>query len=308
MSWTVEDIPDQTGRTAVVTGGNGGLGLEVATRLAQHGATVLLACRNVGKAEAAATGIRADAPGAVVEVGALDLADLSSVDAFADQFASTHLRLDLLVNNAGLMAVDQSRTVDGFETHFGVNHLGHFALTERLRPMLERTGGSRVATMSSMGHRAGRMNFDDLMGDGHYRRWGAYTQSKLANLLFTLELQRRLADSRSATIAVAAHPGGSRTDLGKEGTSLSNRGHGLRRALPHAVGGARRASDAPGRHGPRRAGRPVLRAALARLRPSRAGDAVAPGSQRRGRPAPVGRLGRADPACGVATMTGRPLR
>ncbi|MDQ2754544.1 MAG: oxidoreductase [Actinomycetota bacterium] len=227
MTWTADDIDDQHGRTAVVTGANAGLGLEIATRLAEYGATVVLACRNLAKAESAATGIRAYHPDAQVEVLPLDLADLSSVRKFVDHFEAAHDRLDLLVNNAGLMAVDESRTADGFETQLGVNHLGHFALTAHLRPILQATPHSRVAAMSSMGHRAGRMDFDDLMGERRYGRWRAYFQSKLANLLFTAELQRRLEAAGSSTIAVAAHPGGTSTDLGTEGHGLTNRVMGL---------------------------------------------------------------------------------
>lgn len=220
MNW---NLPDLTGRTAVVTGANAGLGQQITRRLVQSGATAVMACRNADKAEAAADAIRAAVPGARLTVASLDLADLASVERFTVDFLAGHHRLDLLINNAGLMAVDESRTVDGFETQFGVNHLGHFALTQQLLPLLQATAGSRVATMSSFGHRAGRMNFDDLMNDRGYRRWGAYFQSKLANLLFTRALQKRLQAAGSTTVAVAAHPGFSRTELGKQGRSLSNR-------------------------------------------------------------------------------------
>jgi protochlorophyllide reductase len=219
MSWTPADIPDLTGRRAVVTGANAGLGLEVAQHLAARGADVVLACRNTAKADVAAGRIRARTPGARLEVRALDLADLRSVAAFADGMDG---RLDLLVNNAGLMAVDESRTAQGFETQFGVNHLGHFALTARLLPLLLATPGSRVATMSSMGHRGARGAADPLL-ERPYRRWQAYFQSKLANLLFTAELHRRLTEAGTSTIALAAHPGGSATDLGTEGGGLTNR-------------------------------------------------------------------------------------
>ena len=220
MGWTPADIPDLTGRRAVVTGANAGLGLEVAHGLAAHGADVVLACRNTAKAEAAAAAIRGRTPRAEVEVGALDLADLDSVAAFA---ASQSGRLDLLVNNAGLMAIDEARTAQGVEMQFGVNHLGHFALTARLLPLLLATPGSRVATMSSMGHRAARGPADPR-GERRYDRWQAYFHSKLANLLFTAELQRRLAAAGAPTIAVAAHPGASNTDLGTEGSGFSNVG------------------------------------------------------------------------------------
>jgi protochlorophyllide reductase len=221
-SWTVADIPDQSGRVAVVTGANAGLGLEITRVLAAHGATVVMACRNLAKAEAAAEGLWQENPAADVEIRELDLADLGSVRRFADGLAADRPRVDLLVNNAGLMAVDEGRTADGFETQFGVNHLGHYALTARLLPLLNRAPAARVASMSSFGHRPGRMHFDDLMLTGRYRRWPAYFQSKLANLLFTAELQRRLEAAGERTIAVAAHPGGSATDLGHEGRGVTN--------------------------------------------------------------------------------------
>ncbi len=219
MSWTPADIPDLTGLRAVVTGANAGLGLDITRALAAHGAEVVLACRNTTKAEAAAAEVRSSTPDARLEVRALDLADLDSVAAFADGFDG---RLDLLVNNAGLMAVDESRTVQGFETQFGVNHLGHFALTARLLPLLLATPGSRIGSMSSMGHRGARGTADPTL-QHPYARWQSYFQSKLANLLFTAELQRRLAAAGASTIAVAAHPGGSNTDLGTEGSGLLNR-------------------------------------------------------------------------------------
>ena len=186
-SWTDADVPDQTGRLAVVTGANSGLGLEVARVLAARGATVVLACRNAGRADAARRELLRELPAALVDVRPLDLADLASVAAFADGLAAEHERLDLLVNNAGLMAVDEGRTADGFELQLGVNHLGHFALTARLLPLLTRTPGSRVATMSSMGHVRGRLLLDDLMFTRRgYARWQPYFDSKQANLLFTL--------------------------------------------------------------------------------------------------------------------------
>jgi NAD(P)-dependent dehydrogenase (short-subunit alcohol dehydrogenase family) len=224
LHWTAADIPDLSGRTIVVTGANAGLGLEITKGLAGHGATVVMACRNTAKAQAAAASIRQVLPSADLSVEPLDLADLASVERFADGVLSGRSRLDALVNNAGLMAVDPARTVDGFEMQLGVNHLGHFALTARLLPLLLATPGSRVASMSSMGHRAGRLVADDLMFDRRgYQRWNAYFQSKLANLLFTAELHRLLTESGAGTIAVAAHPGASRTDLGTEGAGVSNR-------------------------------------------------------------------------------------
>jgi protochlorophyllide reductase len=220
--WTTDDIPDLTGQTALVTGANSGLGLEVTRVLAASGAKVLMACRNLDKAEQAAESVRADHPRGAVEVWQLDLASMASIDACAAAVCESESHLDLLINNAGLMAVDETRTEDGFEMQFGVNHLGHFVLTGQLAPLIRATPGSRIISMSSMGHRAGRMHFDDLMYERHrYRRWPAYFQNKLANLLFTAELHRRLGPTAS-TIALAAHPGGSRTDLGTEGSGLTN--------------------------------------------------------------------------------------
>jgi NAD(P)-dependent dehydrogenase (short-subunit alcohol dehydrogenase family) len=222
--WTEDDIPSLDGRLAVVTGANAGLGQAAATMLARRGATVVLACRNRAKAEAAASEIRAAGAPGELDLVDLDLADLASVRRAAEEIADRHPRLDLLVNNAGLMAVDEGRTVDGFEIQIGVNHLGHFALTAHLAPLLLTTPGSRVVNVSSMGHRAGKLALDDLMFERRrYSRWPAYFQSKLANLLFTAELQRRLAESGADTSALAAHPGASHTDLGTEGSSLLNR-------------------------------------------------------------------------------------
>jgi protochlorophyllide reductase len=234
--WTTADIPDLTGRTALVTGANAGLGLEIARGLSGAGARVLLACRNLEKAEAAAADIAGPGP---VEVRKLDLASLASVRALATEVLAGEDRLDLLVNNAGLMATDESTTEDGFEMQIGVNHLGHFVLTAELLPLLLATPGSRVGSMSSFGHRPGRLHVDDLMFERRrYQRWLAYFQSKLANLLFTAELQRRLAEAGASTIAVAAHPGASRTDLGFEGSGLFNKllPGGIALAQPASVG------------------------------------------------------------------------
>lgn len=224
MAWSESDIPSQEGRTALVTGSNAGLGLAIAKALAAKDAKVLLACRNLQKAEAAAAEVRsvATAPVAVVP---LDLASLASVAACAKQVLDTEDRLDLLINNAGLMAIDEARTEDGFEMQIGVNHLGHFALTQQLLPLLLATPGSRVLAMSSFGHRfCRRLDADDLNFERRgYSRWPVYFQSKLANLLFSLELQRRLAAAGQSTIALTAHPGGSHTDLGTEGGGITNK-------------------------------------------------------------------------------------
>ena len=226
MRWTLADVPDLTGRTALVTGANSGLGLEVARALAGRGAHVVMACRNAEKAADAAALVDAhagDGPGSA-SVMPLDLADLASVRALGERVRREVPRLDLLANNAGLMALDESHTVDGFEMQFGVNHLGHFVLTAELAPLLVATPGARVVTMASMGHRAGRMDLDDPMFERRtYRRWPAYFQSKLANLLFTLELHRRFREAGVDTLALAAHPGYAHTDLGHEGSGWLNR-------------------------------------------------------------------------------------
>jgi NAD(P)-dependent dehydrogenase (short-subunit alcohol dehydrogenase family) len=218
VPWTEKNIPELDGKTAVITGANSGLGLAAATILAAHGARVIMACRNAAKAESAAEKVRATATGPV-EIMSLDLASLSSIDACAQQLMREEQSLDLLLNNAGLMAIDEARTEDGFEMQLGVNHLGHFALTAKLYPLLSSTPGYRIVNHASMGHRAaGRFRVDDLFFEKRgYKRWPPYFQSKLANLFFTLELHRRGAT------ALAGHPGGSRTDLGFEGHGASNR-------------------------------------------------------------------------------------
>jgi NAD(P)-dependent dehydrogenase (short-subunit alcohol dehydrogenase family) len=211
--WTATDIPDQTGRVAVITGANTGLGYETALALAAHGAHVVLAVRNPDKGKDAAARITAQSPQADVALQELDLTSLESVRAAARQLRADHERIDLLINNAGVMYPPKSTTKDGFELQFGTNHLGHFALTGLLLDRLLPVAGSRVVTVSSIGHRIlADIHFDDLQWERSYNRVAAYGQAKLANLLFTYELQRRLA-SHGTTIAVAAHPGGSNTEL-----------------------------------------------------------------------------------------------
>ncbi len=213
--WTTADIPDQTGRTAVVTGANTGLGFATAAALAAKGAHVVLAVRNIDKGNDAAARIADKTPGASVAVQRLDLASLDSIRAAADQLRADQDTIDLLINNAGVMITDKKTTQDGFELQFGTNHLGHFALTGLLLDRLLAVPGSRIVTVSSVGHRFARngIRFDDLQWDRGYRRFGAYGQAKLANLMFTYELQRRLRGTR--TIAAAAHPGGSKSELGR---------------------------------------------------------------------------------------------
>jgi NAD(P)-dependent dehydrogenase (short-subunit alcohol dehydrogenase family) len=212
--WTGNDVPDQHGRTAVITGANTGIGFEAAKVLAARGASVVLAVRNLDKGKDAATRIAEAAPGAEVTIQQLDLSSLDSVRAAADELRANHDTIDLLINNAGVMWTPRGSTADGFELQFGTNHLGHFALTGLLLDRLLPVAGSRVVTISSMGHRlfGARIHFDDLQFERGYSRVGAYGQSKLANLMFTYELQRRLA-GKDTTTAVAAHPGGSNTEL-----------------------------------------------------------------------------------------------
>jgi NAD(P)-dependent dehydrogenase (short-subunit alcohol dehydrogenase family) len=208
--WTAADIPDQSGRVAVVTGANSGLGLATARELARAGASVVLACRSTEKGRDAASSIATAVPGADVSPGVLDLADLASVRAFA---ATAPARLDLLINNAGIMAAPRRLTKDGFESQFGTNHLGHFALTGLLLPALLKATTPCVVTVSSHLHRRGTMRFDDLQGEREYDRWGAYGQSKLANLMFCFELQRRAIEADAPLRSLAAHPGYASTNL-----------------------------------------------------------------------------------------------
>jgi NAD(P)-dependent dehydrogenase (short-subunit alcohol dehydrogenase family) len=208
VRWTAADVPDLHGRLAIVTGASSGIGLEAARVLARHGARVVLACRDADKARDAQAQIRASAPDTPVQVQQLDLASLASVRKAADELIESTDRIDLLINNAGQMWPPRSFTEDGFEQQFGVNHLGHFALTGLLLDHMRQVPGSRVVTVSSGGHRRGTMEFEDLNWERtKYNAANAYGRSKLANLMFTYELQRRLAAAEAETIAVAAHPG-----------------------------------------------------------------------------------------------------
>ena len=211
--WTAADIPDQSGQVAIITGANTGLGLATARDLARAGATVVMACRDEAKGERAAASVRASTPNAALEVAPLDLADLASVRSFAAQAAAAHERIDLLINNAGIMAAPRRLTKDGFESQFATNHLGHFALTGLMLPALLKAPAPRVVTVSSHLHRRGTMRFDDLQGERKYDRWGAYGQSKLANLMFCFELQRRAIEGGSSLLSLAAHPGYASTNL-----------------------------------------------------------------------------------------------
>ncbi len=219
--WTADDIPDQSGRTALVTGANSGLGLETATALAAHGARVLMACRNQAKGAEALSHVRTTASGPAPEIVALDLADLDSVRASAQKLIDADEQIDLLVNNAGVMALPERRTSQGFEMQFGTNHLGHYALTGRLLPVLLRSDRPRVVTMSSFAHHIGRMRWDDLNWEHGYRKWLAYGQSKLANLLFMRELDRQASRAGKTLVSVAAHPGYASTHLQAAGPEMA---------------------------------------------------------------------------------------
>jgi NAD(P)-dependent dehydrogenase (short-subunit alcohol dehydrogenase family) len=219
--WTASDIPDQSGRTAVVTGSNSGIGYVTARELARHGAQVVLACRDETRGKEAEARMRSEVPGADVWLARLDLADLSSVRDFVRGYA--HDRLDLLINNAGVMALPHRRTVDGFEMQFGVNHLGHFALTGLLLPKLLSTPRSRVVSVSSIMHAVANVDLRDLNSERRYHRWLVYARSKTANLLFTHELARRLARAGSDVVAAAAHPGYAATNLQTAGVRMEGR-------------------------------------------------------------------------------------
>ncbi|NED15587.1 oxidoreductase [Streptomyces sp. SID9124] len=221
QGWSARDIPDQSGRTAVVTGANSGVGLLTARELARCGARVLLACRDERRGKEAADRIRYAVRGADVEFAALDLADLSSVREFAADYRAD--TLDLLINNAGVMALPYGRTADGFETQFGVNHLGHFALTGLLLPKLLAVEGARVVTVSSGLHALADVDMGDLNSERNYRRWIAYGRSKTANLLFVHELARRVAAAGGTLVAAAAHPGLASTNLHTAGARLEER-------------------------------------------------------------------------------------
>ncbi|WP_405558604.1 oxidoreductase [Streptomyces canus] len=219
--WNEKAIPDQSGRVAVVTGANSGIGYVTARELARRGARVLLACRSEARGAGAGERLVAEVPGAEVQFARLDLGDLSSVREFAAAYP--YDRLDLLINNAGVMALPYGTTADGFETQFGTNHLGHFALTGLLLPTLLETPAARVVTVSSTAHALANIDIDDLNSERRYRRWVAYARSKTANLLFVHELARRLAAHGSDVVAAAAHPGYAATNLQTTGPKMAGR-------------------------------------------------------------------------------------
>ena len=251
MSWSAADIPDQHGRTAVVTGANGGLGLETARALAVKGAHVVMAVRNQKKAQAAVDEIRAGAPDASLELVALDLAAQASVRAAAGQITAGHKNIDLLINNAGVMGIPQTKTVDGFEMQFGVDHLGHWTLTALLLPALLRPPGARIVTVTSTAHHMGHaVDPANPHLVGRYRPWRAYGQAKLANYHFGLGLQRELAKAGADTASLIAHPGLSNTDL--QAVSVQATGGGASQRFFHILA--------------RRTGMPAAHGALSQLR------------------------------------------
>lgn len=211
--WTTKDMPDLTGKVVIVTGANSGLGLESTKELAAKGATVVMACRNLKKAEQAKAEVLQQVPNAKLDIMKLDNASLDSVRAFAEAFKAKYDRLDILLNNAGLMAIPRRETADNFEMQLGVNHLAHFALTGLLLDVITKTPGARIHSTSSSAAFNGKINFDDLMGKENYSRWAAYGQSKLANVLFATELNRRLKSAGHDTIANSSHPGLVMTNL-----------------------------------------------------------------------------------------------
>jgi NAD(P)-dependent dehydrogenase (short-subunit alcohol dehydrogenase family) len=234
MAWTTADIPDQSGRVAVVTGANGGLGLEVARELAGRGARVVMAARDQAKAEAAQASIRAQVPGARLELQPLDLASLASVAAAAAAILADHPRIDLLVNNAGVMAISEQRTGDGFEMQLAVNHLGHFALTAQLLEALLRSADARVVSVTSTGrHAGGPLDPANPHLVGSYEPWRAYGQAKLANVHFALELERRFEEAGVPARSIVVHPGLSNTDL--QARSVRETGGGRSQRFFHAA-------------------------------------------------------------------------
>jgi NAD(P)-dependent dehydrogenase (short-subunit alcohol dehydrogenase family) len=253
MSWTAADIPDQTGRTAVVTGANGGLGLETARALAGAGAHVVMAARNQEKAGAAMAEIRRSAPDASLELIELDLGSLASVRQAAEQTLATHGRIDILINNAGVMGIPESATVDGFETQFGTNHLGHWALTALLMPALLDAPAARIVTVTSTAHHIGRaVDPANPHLKGRYGPWRAYGQSKLANFHFGLGLQKALAAAAAPASSLIAHPGLSNTDL--QTVSVRETGGGLSQRFFHSLAASTGMT-------PEQGARPQLRAA-----------------------------------------------
>ncbi|PZR27872.1 MAG: short-chain dehydrogenase [Citrobacter freundii] len=213
--WTKNDMPDQSGKTVMITGANTGIGFETALAFYEKGAYVVLACRNKENAITAAEKIRGHEGTGQLKIGILDLSDLAAVKQYAEDFLQQHSRLDVLINNAGVMVPPASKTADGFELQFGVNFIGHFALTGHLYPLLNATPGSRVVNVSSMAYLRGAIDFENLYSEKSYEPMREYAQSKLANILFTLELQRRIDAGKGQVMSIAAQPGANRTELAR---------------------------------------------------------------------------------------------
>jgi NAD(P)-dependent dehydrogenase (short-subunit alcohol dehydrogenase family) len=224
VKWTAAAMTPQAGKTALITGANSGIGYQTARELARHGARVLLGVRDAAKGEAARGRILAESPQAQVAVVPLDMASLASIRGFAGEFVASGSRLDVLVNNAGVMALPKrEQTVDGFERQFGTNHLGHFALTGLLVPALLRAEAPRVVTVASLAHRNGKMEWDNLESEKSYSPWGAYNMSKLANVLFARELDHRAREAHGKLLSVAVHPGISVTNIAGPGSDFKSR-------------------------------------------------------------------------------------
>jgi NAD(P)-dependent dehydrogenase (short-subunit alcohol dehydrogenase family) len=221
--WTVDKIPSQAGKVALITGANSGIGYQAALELARNGAHVLLGCRSAAKGQAALERLHREAPGCSAEVAELDMASLASIHSFAASFMARGTALDLLINNAGVMALPKREvTVDGFERQFGTNHLGHFALTGLLIPSLLKALAPRVVTVSSLAHRGGKIDFDNLQSEKKYVPWDAYNASKLANLLFALEFERKARAAGSVLVSIPVHPGVSMTSIFENGTGTKD--------------------------------------------------------------------------------------
>jgi NAD(P)-dependent dehydrogenase (short-subunit alcohol dehydrogenase family) len=239
--WTQNDMPDMTGKIVIITGANSGLGLESTKAIAAKGATVVMACRNLSKAEKAKTEVLQIVPNAKLDLMQLDNASLDSVRAFVNAFKAKYDRLDILLNNAGVMAIPRQETVEGFEMQLGVNHLGHFALTGLLLDVITSTPGARIHNTSSSAAFTGLINFDDLMGKENYSRWGAYGQSKLANAVFATELNRRLQEAGHDTISNSSHPGLVMGNL--QANSLEQSGTPFIERILYRIGSALMAQD-----------------------------------------------------------------